>query len=69
MVFADGPKKGDKIQLSLNPPPWIKTAYPEWAVYEHRDGEYRLMLEGDLARHWRNPIRPDFADPFRDRQR
>lgn len=54
--FMDGPKAGDKISVSADAPPkMLKLGFPEWAVYEHRDGAYYVKFVGDMARAWRSP--------------
>lgn len=59
-TFADGPKAGDRIQIANPPAKYMKVAYPEWAVYEWSGEEYRVILKGELALKWRNPVRPTF---------
>jgi hypothetical protein len=65
MSFVDGPKQGDKLMMSNPPPRFVKSAMPEWAVYETDfvTPTYRVVYEGITARAWRNPVRPSFLAP------
>lgn len=60
VTFREGPRGGQEMKVSNPPPLYMKLAMPEWAVYRWTEGEYRLLLSGDAARYWRNPVRSEF---------
>lgn len=54
-LLVGGPRDGEELRLDRRPPPFLKLGMPEWCVYEYKQGQYEILLQGDDAKEWRNP--------------